>query len=229
MDSNWRPQSPLPAALPVASAHLYGYVDTSVKGHRAIKLGATTYTLAVGYYRGDALATALTTAGASTTYANGRFTVTPGAPDTLESPDRLAVALGLLSRAGQQLASAASHTSQVISPVAIPLYGVKTQAVVVDADDVMTMSRQNRVAGYAWGAVRVYEATLYMHRWSLEALRAGWCMKGQVALVGAVDSPVASGQPGGSIIGQVLSVGRPEWDGPAELGARVVMRIAVGV
>ena len=229
MDTLWRPQSTLPTALPVASAHLYGWVDTSVAGHRTLKAGATTYTLASGYIRGDAIAAAMTTAGLGTTYSNGRFTVTPGAPTTIDSTDRLAWAMGLLSRAGQQLASAATHTSGVISPVAIPLYGAKTQRVEIDADDIATTARTNRVAGFVWGAVRVYEVRLYMHRWSLEALQAGCCQRGQVTVAGAVANAVSDTEPGGTITGHVLSVSRPEWDGPAELGATVTMRIAVEV
>jgi len=217
--------SVLPATLPPASGYLYGWVDTSVPGHRTITddPGASvTYTLASGFYRGDELAAELTTQGLATSYDNGKFTVS--AAGNLASDDRLAVILGIAARSGQTLID--TTVSGRISPVAIPLLGAQWQQVTVDADDVMTLSRQQRASGYAWGATRVWDVEVLMHRWAFEAFEFGWCSKGKVSIVCGSDVAMSSSETGGKIEGQVLSVTRPVWSSTVELQATVTMRIA---
>jgi hypothetical protein len=224
MDSHFLPQRPV-KAFAAQAGYLYGWVDTSVPGHRAITIGATTYTIPSGYYRGDEIATELTALGLSTTF-DAIFTVNVPGSDTLTSTDRLAVLMGLLTRAGQQLASATKHESTVCPPVAIPLHGAIWTQVTVDVDDVHAMSRQRRVSGYCWGAVRVWDVELLMPTSSLEAFQFGWCGKGKVTIVCGTDAPMSSSETGGSIEGTVLSVSRPEWLSEGETGCIVRMRIA---
>jgi hypothetical protein len=226
MDLHWRPSQILTEAPALPAGYLFGWVDTSVPGHRLITEGASLRTLASGYYRGDALAAALTTAGLPTTFASGRFTCTPGSATTLTSTDRLAVLLGLTARAGQQLASAATHTSTVFSPVAIPHVGAMWQSVVVDADDVLSMSRQQRSAGYVWGGTRVWDVTLTLSRPAVEALAQGWCHRGRVTVHCGTDAPMSASEPRGYIQGAVLSVSAPSWMSSVETFATVTIRIA---
>jgi len=224
MDSHFLPQRPV-KSFATQAGWLYGWVDTSVPGHRAIAIGATVYTIPSGYYRGDEIATELTALGATTTL-DARFEVEAPGSDTLTSTDRLAVLMGLTTRAGQQLASATKHPAQVYSPVAIPLHGAIWTQVTVDVDDVHAMSRQRRVSGYCWGAVRVWDVELLMPTESFEAFQFGWCSKGKVTIVCATDAPMSSSQTGGRIEGTVLSVSRPEWLSEGETGCIVRMRIA---
>lgn len=224
MDAHFRPQQ-RQSSVSAQSGWLYGWVDTSVPGHRAIQLGSTTYTIPSGYYRGDELATELTALGCST-QLDAVFGVSVSPAATLTSTDRLAVLLGLTVRAGQTLGAATKHTARVYSPVAIPIHGGIWTAATIDADDVYTLSRVQRTSGYCWGAVRVWDVELLMPRASLEALQFGWCTKGRVTVLCGTDSPMASNQTGGTIQGQVLAVGRPEWLSEVEQTARVTMRIA---
>ena len=228
MTTMYPASSTLPATLPPASGYLSGWVDTSVPGHRKLFLPVASVlaTLASGYYRGDALAAALVAQSVPTTFSGGLFTITPPAPDVVTATDRLAVLLGLTARAGQTLPSAAAVTSQRISPVAIPLLGAIWTAVTVDADDVIQVSRQQRASGYAWGAVRVWDVEILMHRWAYEAFDFGWCSKGKVTVVCGSDVAMASGVTGGKIEGQVLSASTPVWSSTVELQASVTLRIA---
>jgi hypothetical protein len=224
MDTHFRPQQPQ-ASFSEQSGWLYGWVDTSVPGHRQIELGGTTYNIPSGYYRGDEIATELTALGCQT-LLDARFTVGSNTAATLTSTDRLAVLMGFTVRAGQTLAAATKHEALVYSPVAIPIYGAIWNNVTVDADDVYTLSRVQRTSGYCWGAVRVWDVEILMPRASFEALQFGWCTKGRVTIVCGVDAPMSATQTGGSIQGQVLAVGRPEWLAEVEQVARVTMRIA---
>lgn len=215
------PSSPLPASLPPASGYLYGWVDTTVPGHRVISTTQpATFTIPPGYYRGDALADELTSQGLATTFANGRFST----EKTLIGTDRLGVLMGFFAQSGQQLPG--DSASFRISPVAIPLLGAIWDAVTIDADDALTMSRSQRASGYVWGAVRVWDVTLTMHRWSFEALDFGWCTRGKVTVVCGSETAMSSAETGGKIEGQVLSISRPVWSSTVELQATVTMRIA---
>jgi hypothetical protein len=228
MDALGFAPGPLPATLPTPAAWLLGWVDTSVPGHRQIRYGATTVTVPSGYYRGDALAAQLTALGLPTALGPGVFTVTPPSPATLRSIDQLGVIMGLFALTNETRSSAATHTSNRISPVAIPLQGAHWTQLQVDSDDVLTMSRAARAAGYVWGAVRVWEVELYLARHAFEALQRGWCLRGKVTVTPALSgvSPMSAGETQGLIEGQVLQVMRPEWTSPTEVQARVRMRIA---
>jgi hypothetical protein len=228
MDPLWRPSGPLPSSLPTPGAYLLGWVDTSVPGHRSLAAGATTYTLASGYFRGDKLAAELTAAGLTADYTLGRFEVKPVGSQTLTAVDRLGVIMGLTARAGEVLTSKTNHLSQRFSPVAIPLQGGHWSRVEVDADDVLTVSRTQRAAGYVWGFARVWQVELWMSRQAWEAFSFGWCSKGRVTLTPdlALTDAMSGAESGGYLQGQVLSVSRGEWTSPTEVQARVTMRIA---
>ena len=226
MHNDWPAFSLLPATLPTAAAYLYGWVDTTIPGHRTITDGPSVRTLASGYHRGDALAAELTAAGLPCAFANGRFTASPTIPDEMTATDRLAVIMGFLGRAGHLLNTSATHVSAHISPVAIPLHGAMWNQITIDSDDVMQLSRQQRASGYAWGAVRVFDVELTLHRWAFEALSTGWCTRGRVTVVAGDDTPMSGTNPDGYIQGQVLQVSRPEVIDEIEQVYRVLMRIA---
>lgn len=229
MDPLWRPSGALPAVLPSPAAYLFGWVDTTVPGHREIRVGVTTYTIPSGYIRGDEIAAELAGLGLVTSFGAGIFEVKPSSAATLESVDRLGVIMGFHGRAGGEiLASSATHESLRYSPVAIPLQGAHWSAVAVDADDVLRVSRTQRASGYVWGFARVWDVELWMSRQAWEAFEFGWCSKGRVTVT--PDPPPAgamgSSESGGFIQGQVLSVSRGEWTSATEVQARVKMRIA---
>jgi hypothetical protein len=228
MDPLWRPSSPLPSSLPSPAAYLLGWVDTSVPGHRKISAGATTYTIPPGYYRGDKLADELTAQGLLTSYSAGIFEVKPSPDETLVATDRLGVIMGIHARGGATLPKRDTHISQRYSPVAIPLQGGHWSRVEVDADDVLTVSRTQRAAGYVWGFARVWQVELWMSRQAWEAFSFGWCSKGRVTLTPdlALADAMSGAESGGYLQGQVLSVSRGEWTSPTEVQARVTMRIA---
>jgi hypothetical protein len=218
----------LPASLPPAAAFLYGFVDATQDGHNRIRYGATTATLASAIYRGDGIAAALTTAGLATTFANGLFTCTPPSPNTLRAFDRLGVLMGLFHSASTaSTPSATSHTSERISPVAIPLAGFTVARQVIQADDELNPDRFNRDMGHVYGAARVLEVRAMMHKWSLDAVRFGWVMRGKVAFVGPDVNPLDGATPGGSITGRVIGVSEPTFIGAAQLWAEVAFTIAI--
>ena len=220
-------QHGLPSELPPAAAMCFGYVDASVTGYCRLRAGSTTYQLASGIYRGDALATALTTAGLSTTHAAGRFTVTPASPMSLRGIDRLGVLLGLVARASDGIPSASSFTSSRLSPVAIPLAGYFVESQRIDADDEQVPDRLERDMGFVWGGARVVTVRLTMHKWALDAWLFGWCQRGRVTFEGSNASPFGASQPGGAITGRVLSTASPQWIGEAQLWAEVRVTLAV--
>jgi len=227
MDPLWRPSGPV-SPPPSPAAYLLGWVDTNVPGHRWLRAGATLYEVPPGYYRGDEIAAELTTQGLTTNYDAGLFDVRPLPSATLTADDRLGVVMGLFARAGETLPSKASHVSQRISPVAIPLVGAHWRAVTTDADDVLTVSRTQRAAGYVWGSARLWDIELWMSRQSWQAFEFGWCARGKVTVTPSLGltQPMSGPQPAGFIEGQVLSVQRAEWTSSAEVLARVQMRIA---
>ena len=220
-------QHTLPTQLPPAGAMLYGYVDASEAGYRRLRAGSTTYQLAAGIYRGDAVAAAMTTAGLPTTHAAGLFTVTPASSMALVGPDRLGVLLGLVQRASNGVPAASSFTSTRLSPVAIPLAGYYVEGQRIDADDEQVPDRLERDMGFAWGGARVVTVLLTMHKWALDAWLFGWCQRGRITLEGANLSPWGASQPGGVITGRVMSTASPQWIGDAQLWAEVRVTLAV--
>jgi hypothetical protein len=220
-------QHTLPAQMPPAGAMLYGYVDASETGYRRLRAGATTYQLASGIYRGDALAAALTSSGLPTTHAEGRFTVTPASSMALIGPDRLGVLLGLVARADGGVPAASSFTSSRLSPVAIPLAGYHVEAQRIDSDDEQVPDRLERDMGFAWGGARVVTVLLTLHKWALDAWLFGWCQRGRITLEGGNASPFGASQPGGAITGRVMSTASPRWLGDAQLWAEVRVTLAV--
>ena len=228
---NWRGSSPLPPQLPPAAGYLWGFVDGRINGHKTLRVGAADLNL-TAVTRADAIAGLLAATGVVTcTFADGLFTVAPTSPpQTLggSSSGRLGWLMGLLPRAMvTPLPAAASFVSSRVSPVAIPHLGAIWQRVEVDADDVLDVSRRMIPTGYVWGGVRVFDVSLTVHRWALEALAEGWCCRGKVAVECGSSSPMGPAEPGGIIEGTVLGVSEPEWLSASELIATVRMRIAV--
>ena len=222
-------QHPLPAQLPPASAMLYGYIDATEAGYRRLTLGSTAYVLAPAIYRGDAIASALTTAGAPTTHGSGLFTVSPASAMALSAPDRLGVLMGLVASASQSTLTESSFTSTRISPVAIPLAGYRVESQRVDSDDETVTDRLERDTGFVWGGARVVTVRLMMHKWALDAWLFGWCQRGKVTLEGSNASAFGASQPGGAVTGRVVSTSTPTWLGDAQLWAEVNVTLAVEV
>jgi len=220
-------QNELPSALPPAGAMLYGYVDTSETGYRQAMLGATTYTLASGIFRGDALAAQLSAVGVPTTHQAGRFTVTPSPAASWYSSDRLGVLMGLTARAGDTVLSAASHTSSRLSPVAIPLAGFYVASQRVDADDESMPDRLERDLGFAWGGARVVTINATLHKWALDAWLFGWCQRGRVTFEGSNAADLSGSQPGGKVTGHVIATSAPRWIGDAQIWAEISAQLAV--
>lgn len=220
-------QHELPTQLPPAAAMLYSYVDATETGYRRVRFASTVFQLGSGIYRGDALATALTAAGVSTTHAAGRFTLTPSIAAEFTGLDRLGVLLGLVARAGDRIPSAGSFTSSRLSPVAIPLSGYYIEAQRIDADDERVPDRLERDMGFVWGGARVVTVRLTMHKWALDAWLFGWCQRGKVTLLGSNASPFGASQPGGALTGRVISTTTPTWLGDAQLWAEVRLTLAV--
>lgn len=220
----------LPSTLPPAGAYLYGYVDATIDGYNKIQSGATTYTLASAIHRGDGLAAAVTAAGVSCSYDNGRFTLTPpSSPDTFRCTNMLGVLLGIFhAPSSNPTDSVASITGERISPVAIPLSGFSVRDHAIQADDEVISDRLTRDTGYTYGAARVLTIDATLHRWSLDALLYGWCMTGRVAFVGPNASGIDSSNPEGSALGvRIISVDEPQFIGAAQLWASVRFTVAM--
>jgi hypothetical protein len=224
-------QESLPTNLPPAGAYLYGYVDTNDEGYRLIARGGSTYLLAAGVYRGDELAAALTTAGIASTFDNGLFSVGSATPATMRYDDRLGYCLGLARRAGTETtpSTAGPVVSTRISPVAIPLAGFSVRNHEIMAEDEQGRDRLQRDIGYVYGAARVLEIKVKLHKWSLDALMEGWCMKGKVSFIGPNATIISGSNPEGSALDvKVLSVSSPMYIGPAQLWAEVTFIVALG-
>jgi hypothetical protein len=90
------------------------------------------------------------------------------------------------------------------------------------------VDRHRRNQGFVWGAADVFRCSLTMHRWALEALQTGWCLRGRVTLGGAtkLSTPIGLSDPDGAITGYVLGVDGIEWLDQTQTHARVSMSIA---
>jgi len=225
----------IPDTLPTARAWLYGYVRSDHPGYRSLRVAGLPVTVASttgkrwDSYVAD-LSTALTSTASWTATLGGDGRVTlAGSSSIISYPDRLGWLLGMGLDAGTSESTATtSRASRFVPPAGIPLYGAQWDSVSVEREREIVMDRSRRQGGYVWGGARVWRWTLTLHRWSLDALLTGWCLRGQVAIVGAgVSSPMSSSEPGGSLTGHALGLdGAPVWGGPTQQFATVRLLVA---
>jgi len=173
---------------PTPGSWLYSWVDTDVAGYRKVDIGGAVATVAVGYYRWPDYITALDTAlgsaasWAATTDAFGRV-VLSGASGVVTWTDRAGWLCGFAAEPAQASpAAVTSITSLHAPPGGLPLISAQWDEVSVEAQRELSIDRNARGWGYAFGSARVWRWTLQMHHTALESLRAGWMRSGQVTL-----------------------------------------------
>jgi hypothetical protein len=219
-------RTPLPASFYVAAkparAWLYGYVRTDHPGYRRITIGGTPFVVTSGTYRFDALVAQIQTdvGGAATiTHESPGYVQTSG---VVTFPDRLGWVCGFGDAAYDD------HPAPFIPPAGIPLYGAQWDAVDVEREREIIQDRSRRQGGYVFGAARVWRWTLTMHRYALEALLTGWCLRGQITIIGAgVGVTMGATEPGGAFTGHALGLdGGPAWGGPTMDIATVRLLVA---
>lgn len=227
-------QTPAPwDDLPVAAAWLLGYVQTGVPGYRDFVANATAYQVTSDHHRFDDFLTAMNfgpfgdTADTVTDWVasgKGKFDDGGASAAITETPDRL----GWLIGAGVEAGSTVQAFARFIPPAGIPLIGYTWDRVEKDADRRKISDTYQRNQGYVWGAANLFTCQLHMHRYALEALMTGWCMRGKVTLGGRakLDDPWSLADPKGAITGYVVGVEQPEWSGQRQQNAVVTMTIA---
>lgn len=217
------------AVTATAAAWLLGYVRTDVPGYREIEVGGNLYTVAAsgtGGHRFDDLITAVNTAlGALdpiTWATNGKVVPTPNSE---RYPDRLGWVLGLVDDAGHT--TTGDDDASVVPPAGIPLLGATWLRVDSEADRREIIDRHRRNQGYVWGAALIWRCKMTMHRWALEALQTGWCLRGKVTLAGAtmLNTPVSVSEPAGAITGYALGLDSVRWLDSIQQYAEVEMSI----
>ena len=134
--------------------------------------------------------------------------------------------MGIVHDAGA--VTTADTSSYFIPPAGIPLLGATWESVTSEVERRQIVDRHRRNQGFVWGASEVFKCSLTMHRWALEALQTGWCLRGKVTLGGAtkLDTPVGLADPDGAITGYVLGIDGIEWLDQTQTHARVTMSIA---
>lgn len=216
------------ATLPPAAAWLLGYVRTDAPGYREINLGSVIITAASGDLRFDAWVAALDTAslavgGDNVNWeTNGRVLFAGG----FTYPDRAGWLAGVGVEAGTT-ANQSDGSSVFIPPAGIPLIGATWTQVIDDADRRQLLDRHRRNQGYVWGSALLWRCKLVMHRYALEALQTGWCLRGKVTLRCAdmLDTPISSTEPRGAITGYALGLDSVSWLDSIQQNARVEMTI----
>lgn len=219
----------LPTTLPSARAWLYGYVRSDHPGYRSITVVGAPYIVTSGTYRwDDFVAQIQTDVGAACDVGldtNGLvFGSAAGGGGVVGSLDRLGWLLGF----GDGGSVSGDWTSRYVPPAGIPLYGAQWERVSVEREREIANDRTRRQGGYVWGGARVWVWVLTMHRYALDALLTGWCLRGTVSILGAgVSSPMGSSEPGGAFTGSALGLdGSPVWSGPTNQIATVRLIVA---
>lgn len=225
-------REPVPwSTLPVAKAWLLGYVRTDAPGYREVIDAGNLVVVASGEYRFDAYVTAINAAlvytddwawGPGTVLAEKGAVV--GAINIVGASDRLTWLCGFDAEPGTSFDdSLPIH----IPPAGIPLMGATWTRVDSEADRRVIFDRHRRNQGYMWGAALVWRCRLTMHRWALEALQTGWCLRGKVTL-GCADmlgTPVSVSEPAGAITGFALGLDSVRWLDSIQQTAVVEMSI----
>lgn len=229
--------APVPwSELPAAAAWLLGYVNAGVPGYRLFSSDGSDYMVSVGVtptHRFDGLMAAMNIArgGGQTvtdwsSTGDGRFDLGAATVAMSGTLDRL----GWLIGAGVEAGTVATLTPRYIPPAGIPLIGATWDQVDKDADRNIIRDLYRRNQGYTWGGADIFQCSLYMHRWSLDAFLTGWCQRGLVTLGGSakLDDPWSLADPKGAITGYVVGVSQPQWQDKTQTRALVDMAIAVG-
>ena len=222
-------RSPVPwVTLPAAAAWLLGYVRTDAPGYREIGFGGTDlFTVAASSatgYRFDDLIDAVNTALSPNdpiTWSTRGNVIATGNGEVY--PDRLGWVLGVVNDAGDAVTG--DDASSVVPPAGIPLLGATWLRVDSEADRREIVDRHRRNQGYVWGAALIWRCKLTMHRWALEALQTGWCLRGKVTLAGAtmLNTPVSESEPTGAITGYALGLDSVRWLDSIQQNAEVEM------
>lgn len=217
-------RDPVPwATQPAARAWLLGYVRTDLPGYRELNtsLGALVSPASSTGYRFDAYLTAIE---AAKTTHDGWSWSTAGrvlgeeVGDPVIFTDRLGWVCGF---------GTGGMSSVFIPPAGIPLVAATWTSVETDAERRQIVDRHRRNQGYTWGSASVWRCVLTMDRYSLQALEAGWCLRGRVCLAGVdyLDTPISVSELKGAIDGYMLGVESVRWmDGPQH-HAQVVLHI----
>lgn len=226
-------QTPAPwSSLPVAAAWLLGYVRTDAPGYREVVDAGNLVVVPSGEYRFDAyVTTGVNTAlvvtddwawGLGTTTAEKGAVI--GAGNVVRASDRLAWLCGFAAAPGEDFDDSAPV---YVPPAGIPLMGATWTRVESEADRRVIFDRHRRNQGYMWGAALVWRCRLTMHRWALEALQTGWCLRGKVTLGCAdmLDTPVSVSEPTGAITGYALGLDSVRWLDSIQQTAVVEMSI----
>lgn len=206
------------ATQDVAAAWLLGHVRTDAPGYREVTEGGVLrLSTTLGDLRFDDYVTAM---GATwTNYGAVAFGDIPTWTDRA----------GWLMGFGE--AGAVTYPGQsdswLIPPAGIPLIGATWTQVVGDADRRQLLDRHRRNQGYVWGSALLWRCKLVMHRYALEALQTGWCLRGKVTLGCAdmLDTPISSTEPRGAITGYALGLDSVSWLDSIQQTARVEMTI----
>lgn len=216
----WDVATPVPAA-----AWLLGYVRTDVPGYREILMDGVLYVVASGEYRFDDFIDAIDAVAVTDQQDWWDYGAVAGQGVPVTFPDRLGWVLGRGTEAGASLAD--SGVIRFVPPAGIPLMGATWTKAETDADRRQILDRHKRNQGYVWGGASLWSCRLVMHRWALEALQIGWCLRGKVTLGCAdmLDTPVSASEPRGAITGYALGLDSVSWLDSIQHTARVEMTI----
>ena len=200
------------------NAKIHAYIDTSVPGHRKIKIGGSTYTVADGQQTFADLVTAVDTAinGAGwdcALGATGAVTLsTSGSAAAVGFDDWLGPILGFSVRPDSTaVGTATSVTSDIVPRGGVPLYGATWTEVDTRKDTRLEFSRLRRSQGHVWGSARVWRCVLTLSAADLEALRAGPCLRGRVLIETTDAANISSSNDDGRIAGYVMGIERQRW------------------
>jgi len=204
-----------------------------------MRVGATAVTVASGYQAWpdfiDALNTALSAVSWAATHDSLGRVVLSGPSSALTWVDRLGYLLGMDREPLTGESATTSRASRMVPPGAIPVLGATWAEVDVRSETRIELDRYMRGHGYVFGAGRVWEWRLKMHRTSVRALEIGWCLRGKVTISGvdAASYGAASAwdgsTPGGYLEGHVVGLRSVDWvKGPTKDIADVRLLVAEG-
>lgn len=162
-------------------AWIMGFIDTGVPGYREVELAGVRGVVPSSVYRWNDWLTAMGTAAGTTFFDEewfGQIVCDGGAPTWR---DRSGWLMGWRGAESGQTPSVGIGSA--VPPACIPCLGATWTDVELRHEIRGRIDRLGRSSGYVWGAARVWRVVAKMHRWSLEALDAGWCLSGRVNVV----------------------------------------------